>query len=311
MSPELLIMVILLMGITAVAVFGNEVERHSVRTAQTMGLLLIAAGITVNWLFHHTLSANLTLALLASLLVAAPLLDRARSISLLVVSTIVGVTLVHFQPTIIAELPKAPAQIGTLLVLSVAALIGLIGSALLPMRNPREKQGVTALLGRIALAAIIAILLKPAALTDILISAIITAGICGAVAYHKGHAQPLRAMGMGLVAGTIIAQAGAPQWQIAIAAVIAAYFVFAGIRTNRALLVDDAHNINGTIFMPTLLALLTYGLTHNLAESIYWLGAILGLGILGSLIWPITQFFFGLHASTRQWREGMDTRLGH
>ena len=303
-------LVILFMSLTAIALLAGETERNSGRSVAMAGLLIIGiaffAGLAL--VSRPIIGTELAshMALLA-LLIAAPLIDRTRTISLLVAAPALALALFHYAVPYITE--QWHMNYNYVMMLISASIIGLFGSAMLPVHRPREYHIHQALIGRAALAMTLGLILWGDGF--FVKSALLCAWIAGAIAYFKGMSQPLRYVGMGLVAGTILAQTkDMPTAQMVLAACAGAYFTFAGEKTSKALVIDDPHNITGMVLMPALFGVLLTGLSnHMLAESLQWLGVAVAVGIIASLGWLIVKFTLGLSAPQRLLREGLDATL--
>lgn len=322
MSPELFLIVVLLMGIAAVGIYAGEVERFSARTAATTGLLVIGATLAGSFALLSTpLSVAIpfaVMATLAAMIMAAPLLDRARMLTLAITVPALSIGLFYYALTY-AVVHWQLLHLN-LLALVAAAIIGLWGSALLAPRRSREHSPLLAFLGRSAFALVLCILLSgslalpmleriPTLVTGIVLSAV----LCGAIAHQQRRAHPLRYIGMGLVAAAILMDGSINSlWQIAALAAAGSYCVFAGERVATALMVDDAHNITGTVLMPALAYVLLSAFLHGtISQTLLSLMITIAIALAISIVgWSAIRFFFGLSASPRLLREGMDAPLG-
>lgn len=254
-------------------------------------------------------------------LIAAPLLDRSRLLGL-ILATLLGTyavfyTLVNGLPNFLPPLPHAGWLLAALL---CAALIGLVGSAALPMHPARQPvdglprmQPFSAwrLIGLILLALGVVILawaMEPETLPRAMLLSSVTAALAGVLLAPPPYRIARAAEGM--LAGLLIALMAQGDAQGIAAGLAAAVAVARGGAVASSLQLDDPAHVVGAVLCPTLLGLLWPGLMDwtQLAPYLHWVGCTLALGIaIGLVVWPLAKLSFGLEASARSIREGLDS----
>lgn len=291
-----------------------------------LGCLLIARQGPVDALTASQLILT-ALAMLGAFLIAAPLLDRARQGGLLAAALPGGLMTVQgifaWLQNLLPTLPRS----GLLLALIIiTGALGLAGSAMLrahparlsPAGQPRLHPLAQAwLLAGLALLALtlagLAWLMEPEAepLAQLpLAISSLTAALACLLASQRRHPHPLRKAGEGLVAGVVLAVLCPPSLAVAVGAgLLAAFLTLRGETIALALRLDDPLHQLGMLLLPAMAGLLLPGLLalSSLAAQLQWLGACLAAaGLLTLLLWPLSMLLFGLAASPRRIREGLD-----
>lgn len=256
-----------------------------------------------------------TLATLGAQIIAAALLDRSRTAGLVSISVIGGVFLTPFLLSTLPHLMPAIPSGGLLLVVLIAtSLIGLIGSARLPM-HPLRPSILLHAAGLGVLALLITCLngLHHTPSMATAISALTAASASLFIARRHRHPAPLSKAMEGLLAGVIITTLCPADLQAGlVAGLVAALCVARGEAITRALVIDDPARLAGTLLLPAIAGLLLPGFVvfDMLAEQLQWLGITLAISLMFALLaWPVTMAIFGLAANPRRVREGLDFQL--
>jgi hypothetical protein len=263
--------------------------------------LLVPLSVFPSWLL-----------LLAGQAMAAPLLDRARH-SGLVAACLVGALAIVLGHALALKFLLAYALPGQLqVVLASASLAGLAGSAMTRHHPTRGPEGDLPELALLAGAALFAggLFFLPSVDAPMLAIAALSGGWSSLLlARRHDHAAPLRRVGEGLVAATLLALLAPLSPVLAVVAgVVASVLVIAGVRLAHRLHIDDAAHLLGMVLLPALGGLLLdgYGDTALALNALQWWLVVLALALAASLAWPLSMLVFGLRAGTRRVREGLD-----
>ena len=258
-----------------------------------------------------------SLAVLATGLVAAPLLDRVRSGGS-VAAVVGGVLLV---PAVlhgfIAHLPPLGGIAVLYAVLIAAVLLGLGGSLSLAMHPGRftaegarrfvpTTTSASALgwLGASAALLSFATLMLPFGST-LPLTPILACGLVGALplVLRSRAEETLVSAAQGFTAGCLIALGGALTLEQSIpAGLAAALCILRSDTTTDALRLDDPQRLTGTVLLPATLGLLALGAADiaRFADALLWLGASLALGVAFScILWPLAKLTLGLALQSR------------
>ena len=276
-----------------------------------VGLLLIRA-MSHSDVLNASRILSATLAILASGLSLAPLLDRARPASLVITAT--------FAATFLTPLlfhgfvPRLPAigGIGLLYAVVIASVTFGLGGSWQLSRHPARYTGNIRRVLPIATtraasgwALIALVLLALAALTTapdapLLLSApLFTAATAALITLLHGRAtyalvQATQALSAGLLL-TLISPLTLP---LALAAgVIAGMLVLRGEALAQLLRLDDPHGLLVSLLLPALFGLFLPALTgaFSLEASADWAGASLLVGaVAAAVLWPLTKLILGL-----------------
>ncbi len=256
-----------------------------------------------------------------ALLIAAPMLERARFLGLAVAALSGSIALNYGVTGILApNLPALPA-LSLLPVSLVAALIvGMIGGLKLPLHPQRIRADGSAvwhnapqaamLAGWLCIGLAFALFCGVESLTLSHAIAALAAGLVVLVQAQMGHGQDaLQKAGEGLVAGFLMVLL-VPLSPLAamLLGLVAGFFVIRSESIALALRLDDPHHFLGALLLPSLLGLVLPGLfaLKLLAPQLQWLGASLALAAGISLIlWPLTMFMLGVALPPRLVREGV------
>lgn len=259
------------------------------------------------------------MAVLASYVMAAPLLDRARHGGLVLACMAGGIGsvfgILHAQ----VWLPSLYRSGLLLVLIATVTITALIGSAMLP-RHPARwtsqarprlsplTQGWM-LAGCSLLALLLAglgWLLEPAAtpLSQVPLAIAALSGGWAALwlARQNQTSYPLFSCGQGLVAGTLLALLlPLTPLQAALAGLAAALLAARGASLALALKLDDPANHMGMLLCPAVAGLLLHG-------AYEWAITSLVLGTALSVLWPMAMLLLGLRPGNRQLRAGLDSQ---
>jgi hypothetical protein len=255
--------------------------------------------------FAITDAALLSMLLLAAALGIAPLLDRARSPSLLLAAPASAFAL---MAGLSARLDVPPAQLLLALVFA-ASLCGLAGSAVLPLHplrftvhgQPRSHITPQALglagwsLVALMLIGLVHVLAPTASITALVLCAATAAFVnlltCDA---EDGLAKA----GEGFVAGVLIACVSpATPLVAALLGVLAGFMVNRSEAITSSLRIDDAQHLAGTCLLPACAGLLLPGVfdASLIASQLHVMGiSLLVSGMLAALLWPLLMATLGL-----------------
>lgn len=266
--------------------------------------------------------ALMALATLATLVIAAPLLDRGRTLGSIIAASAGGLGALAAAALAMDFNPALPVSALLPVTLLVALLVSFTGSALLPMSPLRHDSAGAArvvvasqgllLAGWLALAVCILLLarfLNPA-LAWLPPLACAAAASLLSLLTARGETALGRA-GVGLVAGLLIAlPAGFALEAALVAAVAAALCVARGESISQAIRLDDPLGAMGALLLPLsssmLMPALVEGSATALAAQFRLLGYALAAAIsISVILWPLTLVLFGLALPAPQAREGV------
>lgn len=255
---------------------------------------------------------SMALTLLATGLAALPLLDRARSGSLLLASCSAGVLLVPLF--LHALIPKLPALGGVtfLYAILIASLtIGLGGSwqvkrlaARYTATGARRMYPIAShplFLGQWMAGGLLILLADLMTAPDIRLSLLppIFAGLLAAlIGLLMGGKQALPTAGSAWIAGVLLS-VGAPlplEAAFAAGAIAGMLSLYREAITQR-LRLDDPHYLAATWLLPALLGMALPALRKFGAwdAAVAWYVAALGIGLVGAaVLWPVTKLTVGL-----------------
>ena len=285
------------------------------------GLLLCAALMLLaghsNILTRFTLAdgAIATLMLLCTGLTIAPLADRARPASLMLIAPLAAYAT-------LGALFTFGATASVLLTTSVIAtsLAALAGSALLsahPARYTTSGQlrsiptsQAASLLGWVMLAAsFVALAALLGTAPDLTLVALSTVIAALATLLTTRAEDGLAKAGEAIAAAALLTSCAALNMQLAVMLGLVASFL-----TNRSeaislsIRIDDPQHFTGTLLLPAMMGLLLPGMldTAHLAPQITWLGIALATGlVLSALLWPLTMLLTGLALPKRRVMQGV------
>lgn len=287
-----------------------------------LAILMAGAFIQLIWRADTSLVSLFLLPGMA-LLIAAPLLERARFIGVVVASLAGSAAALYAIPELLA--PHLPERLPlSLLPLAMVATLvaGMAGGMKLPLHPQRHSdQGAiwhaapqaVMLIGWALFAVALVGLCGSEKLSMAHLASALVAGLWALLQTQSEHAQDtLQKTGEGLVAGfLIVLLAPLEPMQASFAGLAAGFFVTRSEAIALSLRLDDPHHFLGALFIPAVLGLLLPGLLdlNLLAAQLQWLGAtlLLGLGI-AAVIWPCTMALFGVALPPRLVREGPKRR---
>lgn len=314
LPPTLLLPLLAALG--GAMAFGPSVvpgaRQHAVALLATTILLALLAAL----LRGTAGGMSAALGVLLAVIIAAPLLDRARLVGLCVVAVAGGLAL----PPLLSELGaglKPLSHAGEWLALLVAAaLVGLVGSALLP-RHPARVGNVLPAIAQPWIVAGHGVLALLLGLQSAQPDAVLVSGFAAALmvllwARHHRHPHGLWLAGEALLAGTLAALLAPADTTLALLlGAAAAACVWQGPAIARGLRLDDAAHVLGSVLLPALLGLLLAGALDlaQLALQLRWLAAALMAAGLALPLWPAAMLLFGLGASPARVRAGLDFTL--
>lgn len=261
-----------------------------------------------------------SLGILLAQIVAASLLDRARLIGLIggsVLASFALLSLVIDEAPMV--LPLVAGEVWLLCALITASLVGLAGSAWLPIHPARAMRGDQLRAPHFSYVRDAGLLLM--AMSFVLVAAgnteaslspsfalsAIVAALCPLL-LHRGPVR-LHLAAEGVLAGCIIAILSAGNSMEAVVyGAVAAVLVQRGERIAGSLRLDDPSRLVGTVLLPAMAGLLL-PFTHDLsalADALRWLGASLLIAGVVSLLWLAAKASVGLAAAPARVREGLD-----
>lgn len=260
------------------------------------------------------------LGILLAQIIAASLLDRARSMGL-IAGSVAGsfAVLTVMIDTAPVLLPLLPRTAWVLACVIAACVVGLIGSALLPLHPARITRDGQLRAPTFSALRSLGLLLCAAALVlfawgneerslapSFMISAI-TAALYPLLRGRGPHS--LQRAAEGALAGCVIAlMLPTGGWVAALYGLLAALFVERGERMAAALRLDDPGHLIGALLLPAMAGLLLPFAQDIalLADVLRWLGSALLAGLVVSLGWFVVMATVGLAAPPARVREGLD-----
>jgi len=317
--PALPLLVIAALAMLAPAPLAPRERRGGLITLLAIVLLALVSSLLMIRLQAGSDTLNVSrigatsVVMLAGGLIAAPLLDRARTGGLVLGSTLIGLFMV---PGLFhGALPKMPAISGVALLLTVliaSSLIGLIGSWQLPRSALRftangARRAVPVNTARAAggwavfaltITVLGASMLAPGvafAPVPLLISGIVASFLQLMVSKPE---DALQKAGEGLAAGVLIATMGPYAVEHGfLLGLVAGGVVMRSEAITARLKLDDAQHLTGAVLLPCVLGLLAPVVSHtsDMHASLSWLAVAVGLGVMLPLIlWPIVKLTVGL-----------------
>ena len=261
------------------------------------------------------------LAMLAALVVAVPMLDRARLPGAVAGSTCIAAGILAGIADAAHPLLPLIARGGWIQAALMSACIAGLGGSAWVRRHPSRSKLATRMLargqwlmplaGHVLLAGALgclALVLEPATSPHAMVIAVIVAALATLLLAPRPFA--MQRIGESLVAGTLLSLSVTQQPHALIAGGSAALAILVGPRLCRALRVDDPARLMGSILIPSLLGLVLPGIVQeNDVHAVgIWAGTALACGIAGSVVlWPVVMATLGLRANSRLVREGMDS----
>lgn len=297
---------------------------HRMQAAVTTLALLMAALFLRAVIFENTATVPLFLLPCMAVLVAAPLMERARFYGLLAAALVAAAMIQYAVPEWLApNLPARPDLALLPLSLIAALLVGMIGGARLPLHPQRHRADGQAvwheapqgrmLAGWLCLLAAFVLLCGPETLTRAHLAGSLVGGFVALMHAQAGHGRDaMQKAGEGLMAGfLLVLLAPVAPLAASLLGLFAGFFVARSEAIALALRLEDPHHFIGALLMPSMLGLLLPGLTDLslLAGQIQWLGGTILLAAAISLIlWPLTMLLLGVALPPRLVREGLATR---
>lgn len=291
----------------------------SLAIALAVALLTFLTGFGgPEYLFGALLRAGL--AIMLAQIIAASLLDRARSLGLIIGSVLgsfaILTLLIDELPMLLPVLPRTAWLLACLI---AACMVGLIGSALLPAHPARAMRGgqlraplftYARDLGLVLFA--VALVLwawgnEEGALAPSFCISAITASLFPLL--RSRNAYGLHRAAEGALAGSIIAlMLPVGGWVAVIYGIAAAIFVERGEHIAGALRLDDPARLMGMVLLPAMagLALPFANDLALLADALRWFGATILVGGVVSLGWFAIMATVGFAAPPARVREGLD-----
>jgi hypothetical protein len=260
-------------------------------------------------------------AMLAALLAALPLLDRARFHGLWIGASLAGIATIELYNHASLHLPLLDHPVWLPAAVLLGSLAGLAGGMKLPLHPlrlsseakirtyPLPQSGV--LLGWILLAG--AFLNVTQDMPENFVSPLAGA-VSAALAtllLTRRMANCLQKTGEALAAGALLACLCPVPMAAAALGLLACCFVLRAEAIAQALRIDDPLHMIGALLLPSLLAMLIPGLFDlpQLARALQWEGAAILIGLAAALIlWPLVMAVFGLALPERLLREGTNPR---
>ena len=285
------------------------------------GLLLCAAlmlltarsGILTN--FTQADGAITTLMLVVCGLAIAPLADRARPASLMLVAPIAAYATLSALFTFNAS--SAVVLVGSVLAISITALVG---SATLPahparytvsgqLRSVSTSQAALLCGWTLLAASLVALTMMLGTTPDFTLLAL-SAIIAALATLLTTHANDgLAKAGESFAAVALITCCTPLTMPLAVMLGLAASFtVHRSEAISLSLRVDDPQHITGALLMPAALGLILPGAlnTTRLASQMSWLGIAIITGLaLSALLWPIVMLLTGLALPKRRVTQGV------
>lgn len=249
-------------------------------------------------------AALLSLMLLISALAIAPLMDRARNLSLIIAAPVAGFATMAAS----TYMDASPAAV-LLMGVASASLTGLIGSMLVPLHplrftatgEPRKSDAapLITLAGHVLIAlALGALLLSLAPGVGVLALTLGAATAALVSLITSGAEEGIAKAGEAAVAATLLlALCLAAPLGAAMIGVLAAFLVDRGAVITAAMRIDDPQHITGTFLLPALAGLMLPGVMDAtaIASQLGLAGAALLSGaVLAALLWPLLMLAIGL-----------------
>ena len=284
------------------------------------GLLLSAVlmllGARGGLLANFTLvdGAIATLLLLITGLAIAPLADRARPASLMLIAPVAAYAtlsaLFAFNVTASVLLPTSIVAI---------SLTALVGSTILPAHPARyatsgQLRHITtsqaaSLLGWVLLAiSFVALSILLGTVMDGTLSALSAIIAALATLLTTRAEDGLAKAGEAIAAAALLTSCAALNMQIAVMlGLLASFLVHRSEALALSIRLDDPHHFIGALLLPASFGLLLPGMldTAHLAPQIRWLGIAITIGLALSAIWPVVMLLTGLALPKRRVLKGV------
>lgn len=290
-------------------------------TASITGLAILLGSILVHIIGDSTPTpAGIFMHMLAAVLIALPLLERARMPGMLIASLVGAYMLLFAIPTwLVPELPGITTPAMMLVIIAASALVGIIGGLTMPL-NPRRREAdgrivwhaapqAPMLMGWAALTIAIMCIVGFGMFTKGHATAMIVAALVALLhSTHRHGEDGLQKAGEAMLAGLLITLL-VPLTPIhaLFLGLIAGYLVVRSEAMAHTMQIDDPHHVLGAMLLPSILGLLLPGLVGIplLADAIEWIGATFGIALLISLIlWPFTMLLLGIALPAKLVRNG-------
>lgn len=281
-------------------------SEHARRHAASVSLAISsAAGLLA--LATTRSAGDAALLLAAAQLAAVPLLDRARFFGLVAGATTCGYLVLHCVQWFALMGMQADAPWNLLAVLVVSSLAGLVGSALLPPHPhaARHRHGEWwQAAGWLSFAAT-ALVMQFDVRKEAVAAGLAANFAAMLLARHRRAPQPAVDAVLATSAALLMATASSlPLTQAMVLGATTSGGIWWAARLAPSLRLDDPARQIAMLLAPFLLWLALSDLA--VADALQWLFALMVAAMLASLAWPVAMFLFGLQASPRRVREGLD-----
>ena len=286
------------------------------------GSLLLTAALMLlvehrNMLVHFT-TADATIAsllLLSAGISIAPLADRARPASLMLIAPVASY--LAFSALFAFNAASTISLMSGIIALSLTALVG---SAMLPLHPSRYSPSgqlrtiatsqSRLLIGWVLLAASFLALTVLLGRTPDYVLVILSVIIAALATLLTTRVEDgLAKAGQAIAAASLLTACATINLQIAIMlGLVASLCVNRSEAISASLRVDDPHHFSGTLLLPAIFGLLVPGILDSaqLAAGISWLTLALITGIaLSAMVWPVAMLLSGLALPKRNITQGI------